>query len=139
MEDDREHRLFQIYPQGNWIEVDHGSPYVMIGETSFGKPLLDRFWKYDRTLEEALRVGLLAFDATRTSASSVSPPADAVLFRTGGYSMLQHRFTADDMEPIFDYWRATITAGVEGASSLTAPLFRRLEGDPAHSPVPGSL
>ena len=47
LENDSEHRLFLIYPEGNWVEVRSGTPYVIIGESRYGKPLLDRLWRYD--------------------------------------------------------------------------------------------
>jgi putative proteasome-type protease len=64
LEGDTEHRLYLIYPEGNWVEVQAGTPYVIIGESRYGKPLVDRVWTYERSLAEALRTGLLSFDAT---------------------------------------------------------------------------
>ena len=58
------------------MEVSAGTPYVIIGESRYGKPLLDRVWRYESSLADALRDGLLAFDATRTSAAGVDYPTD---------------------------------------------------------------
>ncbi|HWK38695.1 MAG TPA: peptidase, partial [Hyphomicrobium sp.] len=35
-------RLFQIYPEGNFIEATEETPYLQIGEHKYGKPILDR-------------------------------------------------------------------------------------------------
>ncbi|MDP2328619.1 MAG: hypothetical protein Q8M79_11125, partial [Dehalococcoidia bacterium] len=83
-------RMFLIYPEGNWIEITEGTPYVIIGASSYGKPLLDRAWRVDHGLQDALTIGLLAYDATRASAADVGPPLDAVLYRDGTFAMHEH-------------------------------------------------
>src|SRR4051812_6363142 len=39
---DSVHRLFLIYPEGNWVEVGPDTPYQIIGASGFGKPILER-------------------------------------------------------------------------------------------------
>ena len=65
-EDDAPH-LYLLYPQGNWVEVSRGTPYLIIGETRFGKPILDRALRYDASLEQALRLGVLSFNSTEAA------------------------------------------------------------------------
>ncbi len=74
---DAEPHLYLLYPEGSWVEVRSGTPYVIIGESRYGKPILDRAWSHDQPLLHALRDGLLAFDATVTSASDVDPRSTA--------------------------------------------------------------
>ncbi len=40
-------RLFLVYPEGNFIECTADTPYFQIGETKYGKPILDRVIDYD--------------------------------------------------------------------------------------------
>ena len=61
LEGDDEQRLYLIYPEGNWVEVRAATPYVIIGESRYGKPILDRVWNYEQGLFDALRVGLLGW------------------------------------------------------------------------------
>lgn len=105
LENDREHKLFLLYPQGNWIEVGPGTPYSMIGESSYGKPLLDRALRYDSDMRLALKVGYLAFDATRTSANDVDFPLDVVLYKRDSYQMVTQRFDRKDLQEVSDWWR----------------------------------
>jgi putative proteasome-type protease len=105
LENDKEHKLYLIYPQANWVEVGQGSPYVIIGESGYGKPLLDRVLRYETPLETALKVGYLAFDATRTSATDVDFPLDIVLYRAGTFAMVEQRYTADELMPTSDWWQ----------------------------------
>lgn len=135
LEGDREHQLYLIYPEGNWVEVSAGTPYVIIGESRYGKPLLDRVWCYEASLADALRDGLLAFDATRTSSAGVDYPADVVLYRRDSYSLLEQRFSSDDLQPIAEHWMGAIRNAVSQSSALVAPLFAALENGAALEPA----
>src|SRR4026209_618674 len=60
--------LFVIYPQGNPLQASEDSPYLQIGETKYGRPILDRVIRFGRnTLEEAARYALLSLDSTTRS------------------------------------------------------------------------
>lgn len=127
---DEDAHLYLIYPEGNWVEVRAGTPYVIIGESRYGKPILDRVWRYERTLEEALRIGLLAFDATKTSASDVDFPVDSVAYRQDSFELRELRFTGEDVAPLRASWQAALTAAVDAAAPTVRPLFERLESVP---------
>jgi putative proteasome-type protease len=99
MADDQGCRMFLMYPDGTWIEVTEDTPYVIVGESSYGKPVLDRAWRFKGRLEDALTIGLLAFDATQASAGDVGPPLDTVLCSDGEYAMRERRFSAEELAP----------------------------------------
>jgi putative proteasome-type protease len=120
LENDLDHKLFLIYPQGSWVEVSEGTPYCIIGESGYGKPLLDRVLRYRCSLDLALKVGFLAFDATRTSSTSVEYPLDVVLYRHGTFDILQHRFQKDDLAEISSWWQSRIYESVETLPSKWA-------------------
>lgn len=128
--DDTPH-MYLIYPEGNWVEVRSGTPYVIIGESRYGKPVIDRTWEFRRTLADALRIGLLAFDATKTSASDVDYPVDAVLYRSDSYVIREQRFTGEDLVPLRQFWQSAISQAVEDAEPTTRHLFDRLDDAPA--------
>jgi putative proteasome-type protease len=131
---DSEAHLYLIYPEGNWVEVRSGTPYVIIGESRYGKPILDRVWKYDDTLGQALKVGLLAFDATKTSASDVDYPVDVVMYRPDTFTLREQRFTGPDLDPLRMYWQNAIEAAVALADPVMESLTSRLEAaPPAHT------
>ncbi|HEX6531982.1 MAG TPA: hypothetical protein VF019_05105 [Nitrospira sp.] len=113
LENDREHKLFLIYPQGNWVEVSEGTPYCIIGETGYGKPLLDRVLRYNSSMDLALKVGFLAFDATRTSSTTVEYPLDVVLYRHDTFDVVEHRFQKEDLADISSWWQSRIYESVE--------------------------
>ena len=113
LENDQEHKLYLIYPQGNWVEVSEGTPYCIIGETGYGKPLLDRVLRYQSHMDLALKVGFLAFDATRTSSTSVEYPLDVVLYRHDTFDIVEHRFQKEDLAEISSWWQSRIYEAVE--------------------------
>jgi putative proteasome-type protease len=123
LENDQEHKLYLIYPQGNWVEVSEGTPYCIIGESGYGKPLLDRVLRYNSRLDLALKVGFLAFDATRTSSTSVEYPLDIVLYRHDTFDIIEHRFHKEDLADISAWWQTRIYESVE---KLPAKWVERL-------------
>jgi len=72
-------RLYLIYDAGNFIECQEDSPFLQIGATQYGKPILDRTMNYDSPLDEAVKVGLLSFDSTMRSDLSVGLPFDLLV------------------------------------------------------------
>lgn len=117
LEADKEHKLYLLYPQANWVEVSRGTPYFVIGETGYGKPLLDRALRYDSSLEDALKIGFLAFDATRTSATDVYFPMDAVVYRRDSFHMNEHRFEHEELAPSAEWWNMELRSLIDQVPS----------------------
>lgn len=140
LEGDPTHRLFHLYPEGNWVEVGSGTPYIIIGESSYGKALLDRVWRHDSPLSHSLVSGILSFDATRISVSDVDPPVDVVLYRDSTFRMHEERFDAETLRPLSLYWNTAMVEATRGAEEMVKPLFAALEEADTASPrdIPGA-
>lgn len=126
---DTEHKLYLVYPQGNWVEVGHQTPYHIIGEGGYGKPVLDRTLKYSDPLRFALKVGCLAFDSTRISASDVDFPVDVVLLAKNSFQIVEHRFQQNDLAHISSWWQERLRDSVnrlpsEWIDDIAAKLTR---------------
>jgi putative proteasome-type protease len=128
LENDLVHKLYLIYPQGNWVEVSEGTPYCIIGESGYGKPLLDRVLRYNSSMDLAVKVGFLAFDATLTSSTSVEYPLDVVLYRRGTFDIIEHRFQKEDLAETSSWWQSRIYDSVEKLPSKW--VDRLLESPP---------
>ncbi|QPF36803.1 proteasome-type protease [Acinetobacter sp. TTH0-4] len=74
-------QLYNIYPQGNCINATEDTPYFQIGESKYGKPILDRALSYEMPLDEAVRCCLISFDSTLRSNVSVGMPLDMVIYK----------------------------------------------------------
>lgn len=73
-------RLFNIYPQGNFIEASRETPFLQIGESKYGKPILDRVVTFETSLMEAAKCALISFDSTIRSNLSVGLPIDMLCY-----------------------------------------------------------
>ncbi|WP_180080432.1 MULTISPECIES: proteasome-type protease [unclassified Acinetobacter] len=82
-----EMQLYNIYPQGNFICATSDTPYFQIGESKYGKPILDRTLRYDMPLDEAMRCSLISFDSTIRSNVSVGMPLDALIYKKDSLEM----------------------------------------------------
>jgi putative proteasome-type protease len=90
-------RVFHVYPQGNFIEATEDTPYVQIGESKYGKPIIDRVIDFDSSLAEATKCALISFDSTIRSNLSVGLPIDMLLYKTDSFAPAEpHRITKDD-------------------------------------------
>ncbi len=128
LENDREPRLYLLYPQGNWVEIGTGTPYCIIGETGYGKPILDRTLKHSDTMSFALKVGCLAFDSTRISAANVDFPIDVVLFNRDNETLIVRRYEKQDLVEPNVWWQEHLRALVNQLpSSWMEELFESLQ------------
>ncbi len=57
-------RLFMVYPQGNFIESTTDTPFFQIGESKYGKPILDRVVQPEISMNQAIKCALVSFDST---------------------------------------------------------------------------
>lgn len=126
LEHDDEHKLFLLYPEGNWIEINSGSPFIIIGNSGYGKPILYRNIKYTTPFEEVLKLGFLAFDSTRVSANDVDFPLDVLMYEKDSFNILEHTFEKSDLEHISHQWNALLNASVQKLSNdWMDPLLRK--------------
>lgn len=101
---DPEPTLYMLYPPGNWVEVSKGTPYQIVGASGYGKPVLDRTLTYDDPLNFALKVGILAFDSTRISATDVDLPVDVLMYEKDSFRIVEHRYFQEDLQEISAWW-----------------------------------
>ena len=107
------HRLFLVYAEGNWVEVGEGTPYQIIGETGYGKPILDRTLKFDDNMRFAFKVGCLAFDSTRISAADVDFPIDVVLYVKDTGTLVEHRYAREELQQVSSWWQDRLRTSID--------------------------
>ena len=87
-----------IYSLGNWISTSPETPYMQIGESKYGKPILERLIDRDTTLEDAARCALVSLDSTIRSNVSVGLPIDLAIIRDGELRVGQQIRIEEDTE-----------------------------------------
>jgi len=74
-------RLFNVYAAGNFVEAGlDGVCYFQIGESKYGKPVIDRVVTPHTPLEEAAKCALISMDSTLKSNLSVGLPLDLLVY-----------------------------------------------------------
>lgn len=114
---DTTHKLYLLYSQGNWVEINPGTPYSIIGATGYGKPVLDRTLHFEDTLQHAMKVGCLAFDSTRISAADVDFPLDVVLYRQNSFHIIERRYKKEDLQSLTGWWQERLRHSVQNIPS----------------------
>jgi putative proteasome-type protease len=115
--------LFLIYSAGNFIECKPDKPFFQIGETKYGKPMLDRSIRPATPLGEAMKIGFLSFDAAMRSNLAIGRPLDLMVMPAApGSKVLTHRVAVDDVyfEGLSRQWDERLAAA---AASIDEPPF----------------
>jgi putative proteasome-type protease len=99
-------RLFQVYSAGNFIEATRETCYFQVGESKYGKPVLDRLIMPDTPLETAAKCALVSMDSTLKSNLGVGLPLDLLVYREGQFSTDQI-VCIDDRNPYFQMIHST--------------------------------
>lgn len=104
-------RLFHVYPQGNFIESTPDTPYFQIGESKYGKPIIDRVVNYDTPIPATMKCLLVSFDSTVRSNLSVGLPIDTLVLERDRFDAVEpHRI--EDNDPYFRLVRARWSEGL---------------------------
>ena len=99
-------RLFQVYSAGNFIEATPETPYFQVGESKYGKPVLDRVVTPDTPLDEAAKCALVSMDSTLKSNLSVGLPLDLVVYEADRFET-DRVICIDEQNPYFRMLRGS--------------------------------
>lgn len=142
-------RLFLVYSAGNFIEATPETPYFQIGESKYGKPVLDRVITTTTPLDEAAKCALVSMDSTIKSNLSVGLPLDLVVYQAGAlqsdrvicidhdnpYFQMLHNSWGERLRQVFDsiedpQWNGGQTEVPLRVESKRNPALRKI-GSPA--------
>ena len=142
-------RLFLVYSAGNFIEATPETPYFQIGESKYGKPVLDRVISTTTPLDEAAKCALVSMDSTLKSNLSVGLPLDLVVYQAGAlqsdrvicidhdnpYFEMLHNSWGERLRQVFDsiedpQWNGGRTDVPLRVESKRNPALRKI-GSPA--------
>ena len=99
-------RMFMVYAAGNSIEATRETCFYQIGESKYGKPILDRVLTPSTRLDEAAKCALVSMDSTLKSNLSVGLPLDLLVYREGSFRS-NEVVCIDDDNPYFNMMRST--------------------------------
>lgn len=119
-------QLYNVYPQGNFISATSDTPFFQIGESKYGKPILDRALHYDMPMDEAVRCALISFDSTLRSNVSVGLPLDALVYDKDSLKVpIGKRIYEEDpyFSNISKQWSALLKRGLQELPVPTQDYF----------------
>ncbi|MFM9902624.1 MAG: peptidase [Polaromonas sp.] len=131
-------RLFQMYSAGNFIEATRETPYFQVGESKYGKPVLDRVITPTTPLAEAAKCALVSMDSTMKSNLSVGMPLDLVVYEEGTlssdkivcidhnnpYYAMMHNSWGSKLREVFDSIEDPVWDGAHTEVPLRMPADR---------------
>ena len=90
-------RLYLIYEAGNFIECHPEVPFLQVGETKYGRPILDRALRRASSIPEAVKIAFLSFDSSMRSNIAVARPLDLMIMCADPtVPLICRRIEADD-------------------------------------------
>lgn len=111
-------QLMLVYPEGNYISTSKETLFLQIGESKYGKPILDRIIKPETSLQTAALCALVSMDSTMRSNLTVGPPIDVQLYTTDSLVLgASYHLTEDDgyLKQLHQAWNDKL---IEGFSQL---------------------
>ncbi|MEC4804262.1 MAG: proteasome-type protease [Jaaginema sp. PMC 1079.18] len=116
-----ETQLYQIYPQGNFIQATPETPFLQIGETKYGKPILDRTLTFDTSLDAVAKCALLSIDSTMKSNISVGPPINLAMYQSESLTLrhsLELRLGAPYLAKMRKLWQESLRQAFDAVPNV---------------------
>jgi len=144
-------RLFQVYSAGNFIEATPENPYLQIGESKYGKPIVDRVITPETSLGEAAKCALISMDSTLRSNISVGLPLDLLVYEVGSLRVTKFVYIDESneyMRMIRSTWGARLRqvfgeipdpAWRDAPAHPGAMRLQTQESAPVRAPLPPGL
>lgn len=126
---DEPHGAYMVYAEGNSITSSANTPFLQIGESKYGKPILDRFLKLNTSIDEAARCCLVSMDSTIRSNASVGPPIEMLIYRKDSFSLDEYYCFDDDNEYLLQLrrsWEEKLCAAVAALPSLNKEYVKAM-------------
>jgi len=108
-------RLFRIYPEGNFIEASPDTNFFQIGETKYGKPIIDRIVQHKTPIKEVAKAFLVSFDSTMRSNLTLGLPIDLLAYERNACRITLKRRFRNYRDPYFSKISDTWSAGLRRA------------------------
>ncbi|WP_338040341.1 hypothetical protein [Methylocucumis oryzae] len=102
---------------------------MQIGESKYGKPILDRFLKLESSIDEAARCCLVSMDSTIRSNASVGPPVEMLIYRKNSFSFNEYYCFDDDddyLPRLRRSWESKLREAISALPCLTPQTDKKM-------------
>lgn len=121
------HGAYMVYAEGNSITSSANTPFLQIGESKYGKPILDRFLKLNTSIDEAARCCLLSMDSTIRSNASVGPPVEMLVYHKNSFVFEEYYCFDDDDDYMLQLrrsWEAKLREAIANLPGINKSSVR---------------
>jgi len=129
---DEPHGAYMVYAEGNSITTSANTTFLQIGESKYGKPILDRFLKLNTPIEEAARCCLVSMDSTIRSNASVGPPVEMLIYRKDSFKLDEYYCFDDDDDYMLQLrrsWENKLREAIAALPILNDKSIRQIRAD----------
>ncbi|NOT85754.1 MAG: peptidase [Methylococcaceae bacterium] len=123
------HGAYMVYAEGNSITTSANTTFLQIGESKYGKPILDRFLKLTTSIDEAARCCLLSMDSTIRSNASVGLPVEMLIYRKDSFNLDGYYCFDDDddyMVQLRRSWEHKLREAIGALPPLDPSFIKRM-------------
>ena len=119
-----------MYPEGNYIRASDDRPFLQIGESKYGKFMLELAVLAHADLVTSLKIALSSMMSTAHANLSVGPPYDPAVYRNGAFDLDEHRFTAESpvLGELREVWERNILNAVGQLPDVGLSELRAADG-----------
>jgi putative proteasome-type protease len=120
-----EPQLMLVYAEGNYITTSQETLYLQIGESKYGKPILDRIIRPDTSLQTAALCALVSMDSTMRSNLSVGPPIELLLYHRNSFLLGDYYQLKEDsvyLKNLTQLWNEKLIEGFQQLPPLKSSL-----------------
>jgi putative proteasome-type protease len=119
--------ILLVYPEGNYIRASDERPFLQIGESKYGKFMLELGVRAHVAGDKALKMALSSMVSTAHANLSVGPPYDIGIYRNGSHTIDQYRLEIGSpyLQELQDTWIAQMVIAIDKLPPITEKTFSR--------------
>ena len=113
--------ILLVYPEGNYIHASDDRPFLQIGESKYGKFMLDLAIEAKVNIDAATSIALGSMMSTTGANLSVGPPYDGCVYLNGSFEAIEFRIESDSplLEKLQEAWAVQLQAAVDEVSRIS--------------------
>ncbi len=122
--------ILLVYPEGNYIRASDDRPFLQIGESKYGKFMLELAVEAHVDLVTAAKIALGSMLSTARANLSVGPPFDVAIYFNDTRSLTQFRIESDSplLEKLRDVWERNLLRGIAELPAITEDDVTMVDG-----------
>ena len=113
--------ILLVYPEGNYIHASDDRPFLQIGESKYGKFMLELAVRAKSDIDTATSIALGSMMSTARANLSVGPPYDGCVYLNDGFSPTGFRIKSDSplLEELREAWERQMLSALHAIEKIS--------------------